>query len=340
MTYGPEIEVNGKRPKWLADDGEIRVTNIAGWEDRVTPISNIYWKNVATIRLPADHWANSVIERGYWPWAGGDTAPDDWDGDRRAIILRNGASTINYAISWQHRGDGSDIIGYRKKGVEFGEKKYIKELMEDLPGVEVDFDINRHLEYHDGTPVRIYKKLTAEGIYKVKSEDDGLPIPYKWFRADGSHVSGHCPPLRNFVAEPHSDFMQRRGFEPDFSEDEGHYSDFPDKATLESWIDVWPKGKPTSLGHVSPAVDPRDAEIAALIHDNDRLRSSLTAAEEELEAARAKHPDLVPDPDRALKDEILAFAAAADIGWLVDEIDLSDTDTGVGLLYAWEKRNG
>jgi len=211
--YGPEIQVDGKRPAWLADDDIILANEICedAWLVDEQDKSDIwYWPVISKIRLPADHWAYQAIEQGFEPWAGGDTAPDDWDGE---VLLRSGETfSGGGAADWKHHAlqSTADIIGYRKKG---------------------------------------------EQVYTAKTISVGYTLT-------------------------------------------------GDLATIA------------------------------------RLQGENAALSAELAAARAKHPDLVPDPDRALKDEILAFGRAAGVGWSADEIDLSDTDTGVGLLYAWEKRNG
>lgn len=115
--YGPEIQVDGKRPAWLEDDDCIKVFlppygHQSIWDVGKIPKENWAW--CFLIRLPSDHWANSVIGQGFEPWAGGDTAPDDWAGGD--VLLRDGG--IGSSFFWKHalRGSNADIIGYRKKG--------------------------------------------------------------------------------------------------------------------------------------------------------------------------------------------------------------------------------
>jgi len=121
MEYGPEIEVNGKRPAWLADDDMCHPCwgDDRWYHDELVKAKCVCgWDIITKICLPANHWAYPVLEKGYWPWAGGDKAPDDWDGGD--VLRRNGgllkADWVGY---WQHRrGDpANDIIGY-KRGVE------------------------------------------------------------------------------------------------------------------------------------------------------------------------------------------------------------------------------
>jgi len=117
MEYGPDIEVNGKRPAWIADDDVIRAYNFhdeAWYGDQNDTPDMWYWPLVTKIRLPAGHWANDVIEKGYWPWAGGNKAPDDWDGGE---VLCRGGQTIS-AVDvdrWFHTSGLGDIIGYKRE---------------------------------------------------------------------------------------------------------------------------------------------------------------------------------------------------------------------------------
>jgi len=116
MECGPEIEVNGKRPEWLADDDSTHVTHRSEgqwFSDYLAKFIHC-WGDIITIRLPASHWANDVIERGYWPWAGGDKAPDDWDGGE--VLCRSGVTISAVDVDrWFHTSGLGDIIGYKRE---------------------------------------------------------------------------------------------------------------------------------------------------------------------------------------------------------------------------------
>lgn len=109
--WGKEIVVNGVRPLWLADDDQILCRDKAA-------IGRKDGDWVSHIRLPVGHWAYQAIEAGYEPWAGGDSAPADWD--EGEVLLDDGATTRGYrvtSVGWQRRAIPGcrHIIGYRKK---------------------------------------------------------------------------------------------------------------------------------------------------------------------------------------------------------------------------------
>lgn len=118
-VWGDEIQVDGKRPAWLADDERIKWAN--DWHWGVTTAEELSWAGglgappVETIRLPADHFAYLAIAKGFEPWGGGWVAPTDWDGDRSGILYRDGDTLGRQPNTWGHLGGFSDIIGYRKR---------------------------------------------------------------------------------------------------------------------------------------------------------------------------------------------------------------------------------
>ena len=129
MKFGAEIQVSGNgRPVWLSNDD-----TTVSWNDFLTDnpsygattAGRLNWFGVNQIRLPEDHFAYAVIAAGFEPWAGGDSAPDDWDGGE--VLLREGAkvrpsTASGNHLSWQHPFErvgvaelGGDIIGYKKR---------------------------------------------------------------------------------------------------------------------------------------------------------------------------------------------------------------------------------
>ena len=131
--YGPEIQVDGKRPAWLGDDDFPSVEwidppkwlgtpeNPCSWYQSAIMMEK-NWPCVRSIRLPASHWAYQAIEQGFEPWAGGEKAPDDWYGCN--ALRRNGKifSTTADARGWVNNGHPFDIIGYLKKDATMREK--------------------------------------------------------------------------------------------------------------------------------------------------------------------------------------------------------------------------
>jgi len=119
ITWGPAIPVNGKRPEWLRDDVQCCVFSTGKWWGLKLNTFAKDWcwhERVTHIRLPADHFAYTAIDKGFEPWGGGDEAPADWDGG--VTLFRDGGECREVPGRWNHFGiewDG-DIIGYRKKG--------------------------------------------------------------------------------------------------------------------------------------------------------------------------------------------------------------------------------
>lgn len=122
ITWGPEIAVDGVKPAWLADDDVCAVLTDGAWYglEQGSTFAARYWtwvSAVTAIRLLANHWAYPIIEKGFWPWAGGDKAPDDWDGGE--VLLREGYLCPGGQIThWNHDDSVSvdaQIIGYRRR---------------------------------------------------------------------------------------------------------------------------------------------------------------------------------------------------------------------------------
>lgn len=109
MTWGPEIPHDGgAKPVWLAD-GEIvgpRRWSTDESTSRPGEAQYILWDELASFRLPADHWAYPVITKGFTPHAGSDAAPGDWDGG--PVLRRNGHVIISPGARWVWIG----VVGY------------------------------------------------------------------------------------------------------------------------------------------------------------------------------------------------------------------------------------
>lgn len=135
IKWGDPIECNGVRPDWLRGRQPLSVdTGLdRGWlyEDvsdyaADAPVEDWCWSHkpcILRFKLPADHPAYVALARGFTPWSGGESAPDDWDGGE---VLSRGAGIFKHAegMDWRyaHTGNGpvrGDIIGYRKR-VEYG----------------------------------------------------------------------------------------------------------------------------------------------------------------------------------------------------------------------------
>ena len=129
MSYwGPEIRVDGVRPAWLSGRVVCDMRSAHGWcytDERAAHKNDAEawcWShgdgepNITAIRLPADHFAYRAIGQGFTPWAGGDAAPEDWDGN--LVLYRYGRiENWNGSLDprWSHEGNHFDIIGYQRK---------------------------------------------------------------------------------------------------------------------------------------------------------------------------------------------------------------------------------
>lgn len=124
IKWGDPIECNGVRPDWLRDDAPCAIDQGDGLLDNDwTAEEWSWWDGIRAFYLPADHPAYAALARGFTPWSGGDSAPDDWD---EGEVLSRGAGIFKHAegMDWRyaHTGNGpvqGDIIGYRKR-VEYG----------------------------------------------------------------------------------------------------------------------------------------------------------------------------------------------------------------------------
>lgn len=196
--WGPEIEVNGVRPTWLRP---VFRTQWYGpgmtdqWWNRNasggTTLRTLQWgPDITAIRLPADHFAYVAIERGFEPWGGGDSAPEDWDG---GDVLRVGNAKFSgerlaqpyYTSPWEsnqrwHTYQGTehgknlcDIIGYRKKAAPVEEIDWTG----DLEAVRISDDFTM--------PVTLAYGPDDDGDYVTNECPDSSRTNREW-RADGS----------------------------------------------------------------------------------------------------------------------------------------------------------
>lgn len=119
IKWGDPIECNGVRPDWLRDGTPCAIDQGSGLLDNDWPAEDwSWWDGLRAFYLPADHPAYVALARGFTPWSGGQSAPDDWDGE--AVLQRCGyeASPAWVSWVWPWRTDASedyDIIGYRKR---------------------------------------------------------------------------------------------------------------------------------------------------------------------------------------------------------------------------------
>lgn len=128
MEYGPEIKRGSDawpetdvRPVWLdTDEGlSLSIKGLSRWWDnpRISTYGDIVWEQATAVRLPADHWCYRAIAAGFVPWAGGDSAPADWDGGE--VLSASGVHQPIWISRWTRRGAPyHDIIGYHRKSTK------------------------------------------------------------------------------------------------------------------------------------------------------------------------------------------------------------------------------
>lgn len=135
--FGPEIAKGGPlwredelRPGWLADDVRTIWTSDIGYTARMPWFAwEPQWHRKVSLRVPADHPASLCAQRAldhpeelpFYPWMGGEKAPEDWDG---GSVLYRDLSTGDagaFAGRWTHphecysRDPLFDIVGYCRK---------------------------------------------------------------------------------------------------------------------------------------------------------------------------------------------------------------------------------
>ena len=121
ITWGPAIEVNGVRPKWLADDVRVYKQHDypadpslhEDWQN--LPAHQVGWDTASRIRLPVSHPAYLALANGFVPWGGGDEAPADWD--EGEVLWATGQ--VMPAGDWERHhsyiAGRCYIIGYRRR---------------------------------------------------------------------------------------------------------------------------------------------------------------------------------------------------------------------------------
>ena len=122
IKWGDPIECNGVRPDWLRDGERLQWAHCLNastlWTETLPDELNFATgkpHQISHIRVRHDHPAYVALARGFKPWSGGESAPDDWDGGD--VLLRDGTEWPHYP-TWTDCGTRS-IIGYRKR-VEYG----------------------------------------------------------------------------------------------------------------------------------------------------------------------------------------------------------------------------
>lgn len=132
IKWGDPIECNGMRPDWLRDDEPCTVLWAATsfgdekWSDLDSGEYTVwnFWGsgNWKAFRLRDDHPAYVALARGFHPWSGGESAPDDWDA-AQPVLFRDRFAHTGAAWHWGHcdTPHPRDIIGYGKRNTRFDE---------------------------------------------------------------------------------------------------------------------------------------------------------------------------------------------------------------------------
>ena len=111
-TFGPPIphELGTPKLEWLGDDELCLVT--FGNPDRAI---NWNWEHIESFQIRADHPASIATAKGFTYWPGGGVAPEDWDGDPKDVLYRDGFDSGRSPRRWAHWDTDSDIIGYHRR---------------------------------------------------------------------------------------------------------------------------------------------------------------------------------------------------------------------------------
>lgn len=135
IKWGDPIECNGVRPHWLRDDEPISVTYNGGAGGWANANGSQVYPGQTHFRLPADHPAYVALARGFHPWSGGESAPDDWDGG--AVLLNSGDECGGASVtSWAGQIYDFGVIGYRKRNTRFDEPRLARIEVEGSARVE------------------------------------------------------------------------------------------------------------------------------------------------------------------------------------------------------------
>ena len=119
MEWGPNIYTGQKRPRWLTDDDTPLYWHDAGWQGGRSTAGQLEWVQTGDpleyIQLPADHFANLAIARGFTPWAINGEEPKDWDGEE---TLLRGGQTRTGKVFWDTTPHPEcHVIGYHTKPI-------------------------------------------------------------------------------------------------------------------------------------------------------------------------------------------------------------------------------
>jgi len=121
IEWGKPIAVDGKRPAWLRDSDQLMHHDkfSDNWHGEcvrwwVYELKDD-WPLTDLICLPANSPVYTALEAGFVPWAGGDTAPADWDGGE--VLWESGS--LSSPGDWRHTAKYAEykarIIGYKRK---------------------------------------------------------------------------------------------------------------------------------------------------------------------------------------------------------------------------------
>lgn len=129
IKWGDPIKCNGMRPDWLRDGERLQWAHSLNasprWTETLSDELNFAMgkpHQISHIRVRADHPAYVALARGFHPWSGGESAPDDWDATQ-PVLFRDRFSHAGAAWHWGHcdTPHPRDIIGYRKRNTRFDE---------------------------------------------------------------------------------------------------------------------------------------------------------------------------------------------------------------------------
>lgn len=178
MKFGPEIATDKVRPAWLLDTDTIQFCVDGDWTDdpKGYPAGRGWsYGLISAIRLPADHPYYLATSKGFTYWPGGESAPDDWDGDLYGVIYRDNSDIGRAAYNWRHFGADSDIIGYRRK------------TKSDAVSI---IKITRAEAYEDGLDIPTLEKL---GLLKAET------LLEKFSRENPYFTRGELNVVRQFI---------------------------------------------------------------------------------------------------------------------------------------------
>lgn len=183
-NLGADIPINGARPEWLKDGEKIGIVwGHERWDNLDTLAEHVYgWEHsIQAIRLPADHPYYLATAKGFTYWAGGESAPVDWDGGE--YLYRSGMVSEYSSPDWfwSNRNPKStwelDIIGYRRKAEPaMADTSTLDPFVADETETEAEFshgDYAIHLKGGVGFTVGAQYIVRFNGYEYRTIDDDG-----------------------------------------------------------------------------------------------------------------------------------------------------------------------